>query len=190
MNKIQISKDIFLIMDFWTTEQCDSYIKLSEQKGYEDAKINTGMGQRVVKSVRNNKRVLYKDKQFADDIWKDLKHFIPADYGIFAPIGLNELFRFYRYEPKEEFKKHRDASYVRNATEMSFYTFMIYLNSNFKGGETTFNDHKITPVTGMALVFLHSLEHSGNPIIEGTKYVLRTDVMYGQVGGAVAQNDF
>lgn len=61
---------------------------------------------------------------------------------------------------------------------MSFSTFMIYLNNNFKGGETTFSNNIITPVTGMAIIFLHSLEHSGNPIIEGTKYVLRTDIMY------------
>ncbi|TAG02318.1 MAG: oxidoreductase, 2OG-Fe(II) oxygenase [Cytophagia bacterium] len=178
MNKVELNNDILLIMDFWTKERCEEYIKFSEEKGYANAKINTGMGQRVVKSVRNNKRVMYKDQNLADDVWNDLKNFITDDYGIFKPLGLNELFRFYRYKPKEEFKKHRDESYIRNENEMSFYTFMIYLNNDFKGGETTFNNNKITPITGMALVFLHSLEHSGNPVIEGTKYVLRTDIMY------------
>lgn len=146
--------------------------------GYSRAKINSGSGQKVVKSVRNNKRLLYNQPELAEEIWNDLKKYVTDDYGIFKPIGLNEMFRFYRYNPKEEFKRHRDESYVRNDNEMSFYTFMIYLNNDFKGGETTFRNNKITAVTGMALVFLHSLEHSGNPVIEGTKYVLRTDIMY------------
>lgn len=178
MNLVKLNNDIYLIMDFWSKERCENYIQLSEEKGYADAKINTGMGQRVVKSVRNNKRVMYKDINLASEIWSELKNFVKDDYGIFEPFGLNELFRFYRYEPIEEFKRHRDESYVRNENEMSFSTFMIYLNNNFKGGETTFSNNKITPVTGMAIIFLHSLEHSGNPIIEGTKYVLRTDIMY------------
>ncbi len=178
MNKVKLNNDIFLIMDFWSKERCEQYINLSEEKGYVDAKINTGMGQRVVKSIRNNKRVMYKDINLADEIWTDLQNFVTDDFGIFKPLGLNELFRFYRYEPKQEFKRHRDESYVRNENEMSFFTFMIYLNNGFKGGETIFNNNKITPTTGMALVFLHSLEHAGNPIIEGTKYVLRTDIMY------------
>ncbi len=178
MNKVNLNNDIFLIMDFWSKERCEDYIKISEKKGYSNAKINTRTGQKVVSSVRNNKRVMYKDSQLANEIWNDLQHLVTDDYDDFKPLGLNELFRFYRYNPKEEFKKHRDESYIRNEKEMSFFTFMIYLNNGFKGGETTFNNNKITPVTGMALVFLHSLEHSGNPVIEGTKYVLRTDIMY------------
>ncbi len=178
MTKVQLNENIFLIMNFWSKEQCENFIQMSEEKGYSAAKIDTGMGNRVVSSVRNNKRVMHKDQYLADELWNQLAEHIPERYGNFKASGLNELFRFYRYQPNEEFKKHTDQSYVRNENEISFYTFMIYLNNNFSGGETLFTRNKITPVQGMALVFLHSLDHAGSPISSGTKYVLRTDVMY------------
>jgi prolyl 4-hydroxylase len=93
-------------------------------------------------------------------------------------IGLNELFRFYRYQPGQEFKKHRDNSYIRNNKEASYFTFMIYLNDNFTGGATTFKDIVVKPKQGTALVFYHYLEHEGSEVTEGTKYVLRSDIMF------------
>ena len=176
---ISISNQIFIIPNFWDKQQCDDYISRSEDIGYKAAAINTGMGrQRVVESVRNNKRVMYKDFELAENIWNDLSSLAPQKIGNSIAIGLNEMFRFYRYKPGEEFKKHRDQSFVRNNEEASYYTFMIYLNDNFEGGETTFNDRIVRPVTGMALIFLHDLEHSGSPVKRGVKYVLRTDIMY------------
>ena len=58
---------------------------------------------------------------------------------------------------------------------------MIYLNDDFTGGETTFDDVSIQPKTGTALCFIHEQKHEGTPVIEGTKYVIRTDVMYRKV---------
>ncbi len=57
-------------------------------------------------------------------------------------------------------------------------TFMIYLNEDMKGGETKFIECDIKPETGKALIFIHELLHEGAPVLEGVKYVLRTDVMY------------
>jgi hypothetical protein len=56
--------------------------------------------------------------------------------------------------------------------------FMIYLNDDFEGGETTFPEFLIRPEQGMALIFNHDVYHSGREVTRGTKYVLRTDVMY------------
>ena len=36
----------------------------------------------------------------------------------------------------------------------------------------------VRPVTGMALVFAHHQLHEGCVVEKGTKYVMRTDVMY------------
>ena len=55
---------------------------------------------------------------------------------------------------------------------------MIYLNDDFKGGETRFNDLTVHPNTGKALLFIHEQKHESIPVEEGMKYVLRTDVMY------------
>lgn len=178
MQLFKISDEVYIIQNFWTKEKCNSFIKQTEAKGYREATIDAGMGQRVVKSVRNNKRVMYIDQDLATEIWSDLSQLAPQTIGNSEAIGLNEMFRFYRYHPGEEFKRHRDQSFIRNSDEASFYTFMIYLNDNFEGGETSFPDKIVRPIAGLALIFLHSLEHAGNPVKKGTKYVLRTDIMY------------
>ena len=58
---------------------------------------------------------------------------------------------------------------------------MIYLNDDFEGGATAFDDITIHPKKGTALCFIHEQKHEGCPIISGTKYVIRTDVMYQKI---------
>ena len=121
---------------------------------------------------------MYKDFELAQRLWEDVKPYAPHEIGESVAVGLNEQFRFYRYQPGQQFKKHRDQSYIRNSNEASYFTFMIYLNDEFKGGATTFNDVVVEPQKGSALIFCHYLEHEGTEVLEGTKYVLRTDIMF------------
>ncbi len=174
----KLTNNIFTIDNFWTTQACEDFIAKSETIGYEPATVETEKGQMVVASVRNNNRILYKDTALADATWKRLQPFAPTQIGKSKAIGLNELFRFYKYQPGQEFKRHRDQSYIRNDREASYYTFMIYLNNDYEGGETTFANLTIQPKTGTALIFLHDLEHEGSAVTQGIKYVLRTDIMY------------
>lgn len=173
-----LSNHIFTIDDFWTRQECEDFISKSELIGYEPATIDTEKGQIVVETVRNNNRVIYKDKILADKLWEQLKEFAPAKIGNSKAVGLNELFRFYKYQVGQEFKRHRDQSYVRSDIEASYFTFMIYLNDNCIGGETTFTNLTIQPKQGTALIFFHDLEHEGSSVRQGIKYVLRTDIMY------------
>ena len=69
--------------------------------------------------------------------------------------------------------------------EQSKYTLLIYLNTGYSGGYTTLYNcqydvggYPQTPVVGMALVHDHRIWHESPPLIEGVKYVIRTDVMY------------
>merc|ERR1712151_873891 len=69
-------------------------------------------------------------------------------------------------------------------------TFLLYLNDDFEGGQTRFffpGDHNrkfhVRPTIGTALCFFHgehplSPLHEGCVVSSGTKYVLRTDVLY------------
>jgi predicted 2-oxoglutarate/Fe(II)-dependent dioxygenase YbiX len=97
-------------------------------------------------------------------------------------VGLNERFRFYRYDPGERFAPHRDGAYHRDNGEDSLLTFMVYLSEGFTGGDTVFPNLAVTPRLGMALIFEHQILHEGAAVISGRKYVLRSDVMYGRVG--------
>jgi prolyl 4-hydroxylase len=178
MQQHVLTDNIFIIENFCSPQECNEFIAKSEGIGYEPATIETENGQKVVTSVRNNNRVIYTDQKLADLLWQQIQPFAPKQIGNSKPIGLNEMFRFYKYEPGQEFKRHRDQSYIRNEAEASYYTFMIYLNDDYEGGTTTFNEHTIHPKQGMALVFLHNLEHEGSPVTKGIKYVLRTDIMF------------
>ena len=57
---------------------------------------------------------------------------------------------------------------------------MVYLNDDFAGGETAFPpiDRVISPRRGRAVFFQHAVEHAGEMVTRGTKYVLRSDVLY------------
>jgi prolyl 4-hydroxylase len=174
----KLTDTIFTVEDFLTRKECLDYIVQSEGIGYELAKVNTASGAKVMTGVRNNNRAFHNSEELAASLWDRVQPFVPAQLGNSTAIGLNELFRFYRYQRGHQFKGHFDESYVRNATEASYFTFMVYLNDNFQGGDTTFRQLRIQPKQGMALVFLHSLYHEGSEVTQGVKYVLRTDVMY------------
>ncbi len=178
MKKSSFDAFLFVIEDFFTGTECDGYILWSEQKGYEDAKVQMDGKQVELKSVRNNSRITFTDFELADKVWNKFKPFAVEKFANSEVFGLNEMFRFYKYEPGQRFKKHIDGSYIRNEEEASYFTLMIYLNDNFEGGETTFQYNTIKPKKGMALVFYHGMKHSGEELKTGIKYVLRTDVMY------------
>jgi len=79
------------------------------------------------------------------------------------------------------FAPHADGSFVRNEQEKSFYSFLVYLNEDFDGGETTFftePEVSIKPQIGAGLLFQHPLLHEGSIVNSGTKYVARSDIMY------------
>ena len=171
-------REIYSIENFFSKEECNRFIQRSESIGYKEATINTERGSQLVKHVRNNERVLITDDELAKDLWQRLSEFAPAKIGKSIAVGLNELFRFYRYKPGQKFNRHLDESFIRNESEASYYTFMIYLNEEYTGGETVFDNITIEGKQGMGLIFLHSLPHEGAEVLKGTKYVLRTDIMY------------
>ncbi len=39
----------------------------------------------------------------------------------------------------------------------------------------------VIPRTGTALIFNHDTLHEGQPVIKGTKYIIRTEIMYRRV---------
>lgn len=180
MEKTVYTQDIFTINHFLSHEECAALIHKSEEIGYAEAMVDVGGGQqRMIKGVRNNERVLYKDETYAALIWDRLQEFAPEGKAGEMACGLNELFRFYKYSPGQRFKMHKDGSFIRNEQEASQYTFLIYLNDAYTGGETVFASGEIIrPEKGAALVFHHPLRHESSLLTTGIKYVLRTDIMY------------
>ena len=178
MKRIEHTPQIWTIEHFLTPQACQELIVFSEARGYQEAEVSLQGGAKMMKGLRNNYRLLYEDAEWAEQYWKQLTPFCPEMIEDSRAVGLNEQFRFYKYESQQRFKRHIDGRFRRNDTEESRITFMIYLNEDFEGGETAFDEVSIKPHTGMALCFIHELKHEGCPVTAGIKYVLRSDVMY------------
>jgi hypothetical protein len=129
---------IFVLHDFLSPEECEHFIALSEGAGYEGAPITTGTGFVLRKDIRDNDRVIRDDPALAELLWARALPFLPADWFGWAPVGLNERFRYYRYDPGQRFAAHTDGYFQRDDGDRSHFTFMVYLNDGFEGGETAF----------------------------------------------------
>lgn len=173
-----ITGDIFTVADFFSADECGDYVRFAESRGFTDAPINTTFGALVQKDVRDNTRVMVDDLDRAEQLWKRAVDWVPKSIDRWRAVGVNERLRFYRYELGQRFEWHYDGAFERPSGERSKLTFMIYLNDDFEGGETSFENVTIVPRQGMALFFVHQIRHKGQPVTRGRKYVLRTDVMY------------
>lgn len=186
-NVLAPHNEVFTIKNILSRAECAECIALSENLGYTEVPITPNRAFERRPNIRNSGCVKLDDPKSASDLWKRVSNYIPSKIGEWRAIGLNEHFRFYRYNPGQRFTIHYDDSYHRPNGEASLLTFMIYLNEDFEGGETCFYppyDHaressiSVVPAIGMALCFVHALPHEGAPVIRGRKYVLRSDVMY------------
>ncbi len=180
-------KELFTLANALSPSECAKMIAMAEGAGFGEAPVTVGVNRyMMIPDLRNNKRVIIDDIQLAEEIWPRVKEYMPQRIGAYEAVGLNERFRFYRYEPGQQFDWHRDGAFVRSDEEQSFLTLLFYLNDNCEGGTTDFmfvtdNELHVVPQAGMGLVFSHPLYHRGAPVVAGKKYVLRTDVMYRRI---------
>lgn len=175
-----MNSEPFTIDDVLTSAESIELIAHAERAGFEEAPITIGRNRFQMRpDIRNNTRVMFDHVALATLLFDRIRPSLPERTGDWALHGLNERFRIYRYAPGQRFAWHRDGSFRRSRDEESHYTLMVYLNEGFEGGRTEFSDHPaVEPSTGRALVFYHPLMHQGAAVTSGTKYVLRTDVMY------------
>jgi len=113
--------------------------------------------------------------------------------------ALNRRMRFLRYGPGMFFRPHCDGAYEVEGLApgrriRTLFTLHLYLNDSVAtageeatliGGSTPFlsNDEKrridVHPKAGRVLIFQHRcLLHSGDDVVKGTKYTMRSDILY------------
>lgn len=173
---------VFTMADVFSAAECEAMIGRAEQLGFDPAPINTGSGFVMRPHVRNNDRAMFDDVALSVSLFERIREAVPRRLCGRRPVGVNERFRCYRYEPNQRFAPHYDGAFQRNRRERSELTFMIYLNEGFAGGRTVFHDFDVdvAPRRGMGLLFQHQVLHEGCAVETGVKYVLRSDVMYGE----------
>lgn len=170
----------------WTVDgilsaaECTAFCKRMDDLGCTPAPVTTARGFVMRPDIRNNTRVIIDDESMAAELYRRIEPHVPAGLSNMRPVGANERFRCYRYDPGERFAPHYDGAFHRSDDEESLLTFMVYLNEGFEGGATRFHHYgtEVVPKTGTALLFQHRLLHEGCVVHSGVKYVLRSDIMY------------
>ncbi len=183
MRIIKHGEGIWTIPDFLSAERCRRLIGFSEGFGFEEASVGLSSGAKMMKGVRDNFRAEVDDDELASQMWREVEAEFPARIQGVRAVGLNPHFRFYRYENGQKFKRHIDGRQKVGELE-SRVTWMIYLNDDFAGGSTAFDDIEIRPERGTALLFIHEQKHEGCPVERGRKYVLRSDVLFARDGAS------
>ena len=163
-------------------EACGPLIERAEAEGYEaEAPISTLRGFVKRPDIRNNDRAMFDAPELAEQLWRALQPRLELRVPGAELIGLNERLRFYRYGPGQHFDWHGDGYFQRSPRERSVLTVLVYLSGVELGGDTEVLvdgvREVVAPAPGRCLVFRHHLVHRGAPVVEGTKHVLRSDVM-------------
>jgi prolyl 4-hydroxylase len=172
------NSEIWAIANVLDIDICNDCITASVEDNLFPNSLNE-VHKDIITSFKN--RVFLTSPELANIVWNNIYDKVPQNHQGYEVYGINEGFRFYKYLTDQEFTMHQDIDFEKSAYEKSFYSLLIYLNDNFKGGETTFENLSVKPIAGSALVFPHVLFHSGAKVIEGIKYVLRSDIMYKKI---------
>ncbi|KAG2187420.1 hypothetical protein INT44_005108 [Umbelopsis vinacea] len=197
----------FMITNVLTSSECDQVLSAAESIGFTPDVPAVGAAVDSVSVLAHNFFWLVDD-DFLGTIFKRCEPHFPKEIGGGAVVGVNSRWRVYRYVPGAIYRPHIDGAWpgsgldpedgtykydMYNNTRWSRLTFLLYLNEEFEGGPTTFflpaaqegilEARAVSPRRGCVLCFPHgntagSLLHEGSPVLNGAKYVARTDVLY------------
>jgi hypothetical protein len=85
---------------------------------------------------------------------------------------------------ESNFSLHLDTGCHCLPHQKSYQTLLIYLNDDYKGGQTVFynQDFKkiitVTPKKGTAILFKIDLWHQGEQVLEGYKSWIGTEIVW------------
>jgi len=183
------------IYNVFTPKECTDLIKTIENLGYTKASLYTDVdgNEHYHNDVRNSERRMIDDEDFAKLLEKRIYEYIPKEYNGMHYTSINQRFRFLKYKKGGFFARHSDGNY-RTDKEISLITILIYLNDDYTGAYTTFyedpSDNKgieLLPKVGMVALMDQDIGHAVPPLIDGIKYVVRTELMYSRY--AISKNN-
>jgi len=196
-----LEDQILVIDDLFSPSECKAFVKIIDALPLElTPPKKRGEAERV------NQRFSVNSVDFAQSLHALLSPHLPSFPfptsvrrppildGPRKPDSCNSNIRVYKYAPLQYFGPHYDDSVCDLVTGVkSEWTLLIYLTGvedGVEGGETLFYKEvkgkpreviKPTLKRGTALLHRHGQEcmlHEGSPVQKGTKYVLRSDLMF------------
>ena len=210
----------FVLSHVISDAEADALAALSEAMGYtEDAPVSLGRNIR-----RNENCVIIADDTLWKPVWERVKDHMPRPVDHYhgpcaQPVGLNQRWRLYRYGVDDIFRMHTDGAWPGSALDASGHsivrdaygdrwsqlTFLLYLDDDYDGGETTFfvpseempgtgSLVSVSVPKGSVLAFYHgehelSPLHEGSLVTRGVKRIIRSDVLYTLPGAPALDMD-
>jgi len=202
-------KNIYTLENVLSKKECENLIQTSNHAKYKSM-INEYPTEirdnKRILSFNNNLSDTIWERIYP--FVKTLKDLKPCGFGIegvWHPYSINNCFRFSRYDaPSIGFLPHRDAYFINGENKRSIMTLLIYLNDNFENGTTTFykmhqktrvvgetvteemkhgfnKEYIYKPKQGSIVIFEHNMVHSGDKVINGTKYIVRSDLIFQRI---------
>jgi prolyl 4-hydroxylase len=168
--------DVRRIERLFTAAECDYLRQLAEPE-YLPSVVNDAMGREVRDPIRTSDGATIH-WLIEDPAVHALNRRMAAASGTSFEQG--EATLILRYRGGQEYKPHFD--FVRSEHNQRFKTVLVYLNHDYKGGETVFPEIglKVRGRKGDALIFTSALpdrtvdplsKHAGMPVSGGIKYL-------------------
>ncbi|XP_075265245.1 uncharacterized protein LOC142357515 [Convolutriloba macropyga] len=178
--------------------ECAQLVDACNAKGFTPSLMNLGSGIQVYRpDMRSSYRCVSDSHALSSYLFEVLRPHLPPVLLLGSrgepcvPFSINERCRVQAYVPNQSFLNHWDGCFRYpqdhpGAGALSLVTVLLYLNdvSSEKGGATAFTNPStsqrcpLQPRAGSVLLFTQDLCHEGSTLLEGFKYVLRTEVMY------------
>jgi hypothetical protein len=186
---------IWVVHDFLKPAECKAWIdhvegtQELEQCGHPASKYVAH--RECYRWQRNDTKIanLLYERMKQTGVLAELEKTVDFPSQSYVPVACNHNIRFYKYTTGMSFGKHIDGSHRVDGVGDTEVTVLVYL-SECKGGATRFYPSSSSkkskslafePKVGSLLLHIHGdrcLEHEADPVESGTKYILRTDVVY------------
>ncbi|KAJ1551694.1 hypothetical protein HK096_004230 [Nowakowskiella sp. JEL0078] len=191
----------FVLTNVLSRSECRKIIRAAEEIGFLPDEPIVGTAASSPSILAHNVFWL-ADSELNESLFERCRPFLPE-----GSLGINSRWRVYRYVPGAVYRPHIDGAWPGSGLDevtgeykydawgdrWSKMTFLVRLNDDFVGGATTFfvpanevgymNSRGVLTSSGSVVCFPHgvakgSLLHEGSAVLEGAKYVIRTDVLF------------
>lgn len=181
---------VYEIYDILTPKECRSVMTLAKAKGMQESMVwgyGESNGNHLDASHRKSKQAWLKDDD--GDVVVKMSRFTAEVTGF--PMSHQESLQVAMYEHQGKFNEHYDACVDTDPASCEKMnkgagerraTLLVYLNTDFEGGETEFVNLglRIKPEVGKGILFwstddneviIHESKHRGNPVRNGEKWI-------------------